>query len=280
MGSKMVQKVLQLAERGGFLLPVSGDGLQLGPAGQLFKVNVSQEWFQSTVVDAQDNVFPIDRQFQQQDDWQGTGSHLVAPKIVTRVSAGFKAAFQQASRMSDMSLPFGVAEIRPCVTPKTLLQPADSELAALTPHRSNIARTRKFEKPGAANQLFDHWQRQRKIWWRKVSKFVRYTLCSVRDAGLFQFSNSPGRIKVESTGQGCVSVVMNLPELPPLTVETVEQLGTQPFAELPREVQTAFEVSQHMAVVQKVTNSIDARNRNFLYTFGASFFFCCIIVSV
>ncbi|KAF4528063.1 hypothetical protein B566_EDAN012025 [Ephemera danica] len=127
-------------------------------------------------------------------------------------------------------MPFGLAEMRPLVPPDNLLRPAGSELAVLTPRKATIARTRKFERPEAAVKMFDYWQRQRKSWWKK-------------------FSNSPGHISIESINQGSVGIVMTFPELPPLTIETICQLGSKPFEEMPRDIQSSFQLKDGRKLV-------------------------------
>jgi hypothetical protein len=70
--------------------------------------------------------------------------------------------------LNGSKLPFGLAEIRPGYSPEQSVEHS-KEQEIFFPKTATLLRTCKFERPAVANHAFDYWQRQRKIWWRKVN---------------------------------------------------------------------------------------------------------------
>lgn len=149
----LLRKILELCEKNGYLkiLPDNLNVLsvKLGPTGALLQENLRLEWFYAMVVNRESNVF---------------------------LSKGsFSDAFQHAKEMCQDHAPFGVAEIVADSGEGIKNRSEDTEEARDgVDFRRCVAgdvvlKTSMFVSPALSTQFFHQWQRQRKMWFRKVS---------------------------------------------------------------------------------------------------------------
>ncbi|XP_063240426.1 DNA polymerase subunit gamma-2, mitochondrial [Bacillus rossius redtenbacheri] len=156
-----VQKVLGLCGRHGLLARHGGaERPELGPAGELLRHNVLCEWLLSSVVTPEENVFlcradPTDALF----------------------SSELKERHAHVRDLSGGQLPYGIAETRE----RSGLSLATPGAESLDPSRGLELRLCVFAAHADSAQRFHHWQRLRKMWWRKFSASPgRFSLTDVR----------------------------------------------------------------------------------------------------
>ncbi|KAJ9584663.1 hypothetical protein L9F63_020988 [Diploptera punctata] len=237
--SSTIQKILQLCERQCFIQPVK-DSLDLveyfkfGFAGELLKNNVHQEWMLGVVINADENVFPFH-----------------SCKSASRdIIKDFSEPFEYVKKLNNAQLPFGITETRQDVR-DTIDSSLQEEMRYFYPKKHTTLLSCIFAKPGNAMQRFYQWQRQRKMWWRKLNSIVRIRsehvipYIKIILLLLLQFSASPGRFSLTD--------IQNMPEAQLVeikaefpwgsqTVETIRYFGAKPFENSGDEHKTIFEV--------------------------------------
>ncbi|XP_018323704.1 DNA polymerase subunit gamma-2, mitochondrial [Agrilus planipennis] len=179
-----LKKIISLCEKQGFFkkLSVSYDEtsdfihhLKLGPVGAMFQENLRNEWLQNIVIGSKNfNVF------------------LSGPSFVD--------TFEYAKQMSSERAPFAIAEFLKKETHRS-----ESNIIINNSNEQNdfrnvllnygnmetIFRITTFLTKSDAIPFFHKWQRQRKIWWRKISASPgRYNLTDIQE-------NENGRQSVE-----------------------------------------------------------------------------------
>ena len=94
--------------------------------------------------------------------------------------------FEQVKKLCNAQLPFGIAETRQDVrgTAELSLQ---EETNYFHPNKHTVLWSCIFARPGNAIQRFYQWQRQRKMWWRKV---ILYQLTIYLEAWIYKSHSS------------------------------------------------------------------------------------------
>ncbi|CAH0387948.1 unnamed protein product [Bemisia tabaci] len=214
--ASLLPKILELSGHSGFLKLVlknkSVDHYKFFPAGELLCQNIQNEWIYSNVISRDENNFLFH-----------SGESCCSS------TAGLPEPFAQARELCDEQLPFGLAETR--LENITNFDPmtdasATSESRFFRPKKHTLLRHISFAMPSAGQQFFYHWQRYRKMWWRK-------------------FSANPGRFSLEekkSSQFNNVDLVCIKAEFPwgQETVETIHNFGTSFFDQLSSSVKEKF----------------------------------------
>lgn len=147
----MLEKILGLCEKHGFLRPIKNnnvDVLKVGPVGALLQENLRKEWFFGMVTNRDMMVF--------------MNNH------------SFKETFGYVREICGEKLPFAIAEM---ITKKCSENTDDNKGSNgvfnkyFTGEDNLILRCTNFVSPENSTPFFHKWQRQRRIWWRKVHNF-------------------------------------------------------------------------------------------------------------
>lgn len=146
----LLKNIFELCEKNGYLKLLSDNYLsvKLGPTGAMLQENLRLEWFYAMVVNRESNVF-LNKD-------------------------NFTETFQHAKEMCQEYAPFGIAEI---VTDSGRYIEKCSEDTEVNQDQVDFQRcvdggivlkTSMFVSPVLSTQFFHQWQRQRKMWFRKV----------------------------------------------------------------------------------------------------------------
>lgn len=154
MASKF-KEILSLCEKSGFL-NINNSGLHLGPVGYLLRENLKTEWLYSNVTNRDINVF-------------------------LNSNSSFGETFNFVKNISEDKLPFGVAQITSDTSDNTeVSQSQDIDRYFNAPNQMRLD-CFMFVPPSLSVQYFHNWQRQRRMWWRKVIKIrvinYEYNFC-------------------------------------------------------------------------------------------------------
>lgn len=115
--------------------------VKLGSTGALLRENLHNEWFHNIIINRDCSVFYNTSSFQE--------------------------TFNYAKEISSHYLPFGVAEILNDEKNLDNFQ-ADTPVHNVKLMNNATLKCTMFVSPSEATQYFHQWQRQRRIWWRKV----------------------------------------------------------------------------------------------------------------
>lgn len=150
----MLQKILDMVAANGYIKQVYKENvklLKIGPVGLLLQNNLKTQWCNNIIINRDVTVFP------NKDDINGT--------------------FEYAKQMCLEKLPFGIAEtIKPSIADdkaKILIEmKKDKDLIVFSdffeqPDQFTLQST-IFVQSDTATQFFHQWQKQRRMWWRKV----------------------------------------------------------------------------------------------------------------
>lgn len=151
----MLQKILDLVTTNGYLRSITKENVKyvkMGPTGLLLQDNLKTQWFNNVVINKELTVFPSE------GDIQNT--------------------FDYARRVCLEKLPFGIAENlkREDIGPKYKEKHGKKIEDKLTNFKDFfeeedkfILKSTIFVPSETSIQFFHQWQRQRRMWWRKVS---------------------------------------------------------------------------------------------------------------
>jgi len=81
--------------------------------------------------------------------------------------------FEYVKKLNNSQLPFGIAETRLEVR-DLVNDTVQEETKYFKPQKHTLLWSCIFARPGNAMQRFYQWQRQRKMWWRKVTLTVSF----------------------------------------------------------------------------------------------------------
>jgi hypothetical protein len=81
--------------------------------------------------------------------------------------------FEYVKKLNNSQLPFGIAETRLEVR-DLVNDTVQEETRYFKPQKHKVLWSCIFAGPGNAMQRFYQWQRQRKMWWRKVKLTVSF----------------------------------------------------------------------------------------------------------
>lgn len=156
----MINTVLESIVNNGFvrrsIQKHNTDCLKIGPIGLLLLDNLKTEWFYNIVINKDITVF---------------------------LNRGDTAAtFDFAKNLCSEKLPFGIADVEQekkltsgqsigCQK-DDIHQPQLSFKNLFKREESEILKCSVFVSPNNSTQFFHQWQRERRMWWRKVSKLI------------------------------------------------------------------------------------------------------------
>lgn len=147
------KKILELCFKHGYLyknqIENNLETIMLGPTGALLQDNLKNEWFYSMQTNMDSSVF------------FNTNS--------------FKSTFAFAKDISMANIPFGISEIiedneTPCEA--VVKNNAENDMLYWFKGPKKNLRCTLFVSPSDSTHVFHQWQRQRRMWWRKVSIFI------------------------------------------------------------------------------------------------------------
>lgn len=146
-------KIISLCEKRGFLHKtihptVHVETFRLGPVGALLQENLRTEWFNSIVINKDIQVFPSQNGLSDTYNFAKEASLNILPFGVTQV-AQKKRLWEEQFKMQEHD---GV------------------DFLSYFEH-DEIFRCWVFLNPSNAVQFFHQWQRERRMWWRKVFEF-------------------------------------------------------------------------------------------------------------
>lgn len=151
------KKILDVCEKQGFLKRIINETIandavnelvKIGPIGALLQENLKTEWFYTMVINRENTVF-----FSKDS---------------------FTDTYEYAKEICQDKLPFGIAEIKEGTNNK-ILESANKVFdfdKYFVEERQPVLRTTMFIAPSKSTQFFHQWQRQRKMWWRKVGNHL------------------------------------------------------------------------------------------------------------
>ncbi|XP_046402268.1 uncharacterized protein LOC124168174 isoform X2 [Ischnura elegans] len=167
-----IKNILNLCGRQYFFKPVPFNTTEsmllkydCGPAGELLRNNIHQEWFLSNVINSEDLMLP----FTPQENGQSFQA--------------IRDAFAYAKELCCDKLPFGISNTNVQMLNKLDPSPGSSEFLTdflfmnhnkvggsgyFYPEKHTLLRLYIFSHPAKSTQAFSFWQQQRKSWWRKV----------------------------------------------------------------------------------------------------------------
>ncbi|KAI5727665.1 hypothetical protein M8J77_005427 [Diaphorina citri] len=181
---------------------------KLSPCGHLLAENIKKEWVRSCVLRREEPAFL----YSQQGDCEN--------------ETDLQDMFLTTKELSNGKVPFIVANIAREIASQT-----DSEIKTdldwrpyFSPSQFTSLRASLFVTPSRGQQLFYHWQSQRKYWWRK-------------------FSCDPGKVSVvEDIPNRTVSIQIELPGESHQVIETIVNHGTAYFDRLQPQQRDAYEI--------------------------------------
>lgn len=148
----MLEKILDMVAENGYIKQVAKNCLKLGPTGILLQENLKTQWNNNIVINKEISVFPNDGNIQD--------------------------TFQYARKVCLDKVPFGIAE-----TVKSNVEFVSEndvkEECKMIKFRDFFdqedqltLKSTMFVPSQTSVQFFHQWQRQRRMWWRKVIKFL------------------------------------------------------------------------------------------------------------
>lgn len=153
----MLQKILDMVTTNGYIKSISKEGikyLKVGPTGLLLQNNLKTQWFNNIVVNKEVTVFPS--------------------------KGNIQVTFEYAKKMCSEKVPFGIAEtIKPKVNDFKLKRKNQKSETKKTGKLKDFfeeedqieLQSTIFVPSQTSVQFFHQWQRQRKMWWKKVGYF-------------------------------------------------------------------------------------------------------------
>lgn len=151
-----LEKILALCEKHGFVQAIkknNADVIKIGPVGALLQENLRNEWFFGMVTNRDMMVF--------------MNNH------------SFKETFQYAREICSEKVPFAIAEMinKKCSENKENNESKNGIFNKYFKAEDNIIlHCTNFVSPENSTPFFHKWQRQRRIWWRKVRNFIVFIL--------------------------------------------------------------------------------------------------------
>lgn len=157
----MLSSIISLCEKNGLLrkkLVSSLEKLNVGPMGTLLLQNLKNEWYNNIVINKENTVFFSDHN-------------------------NFVESFKFAKSICLDRLPFGLAEavhISECNNEQLLKSYKENKNGEVNncvqdfegyfgSDSYDVLKCTIFVSPSTSLQFFHQWQRQRRIWWRRVS---------------------------------------------------------------------------------------------------------------
>lgn len=141
----MLSKIVELCETRGFLF--KSDHLRIGPLGVLLREIVKAEWLNFHVTHKDINIF-------------------------LNEGNSFKDTFEFVKRLYNDQFPFGIAEMLP--NQDEHLNNSNGIKYAKDFADKTLLKCTIFVAPSMSTQFFHQWQRQRRIWWRKVDSLISF----------------------------------------------------------------------------------------------------------
>lgn len=150
-----VTKLLDLCFKHGLLYKGSIENniqlVKLGSTGSILKENLQKEWFHNMIINRECSVF---------------------------INTSFQETFNFAKEMCNHYVPFGLAEVMNGNLEDNNVENSANKVQLI---QNNVTlRCTTFVSPIEAISYFHQWQRQRKIWWRKVVninlKYITYNI--------------------------------------------------------------------------------------------------------
>lgn len=147
----MLQKILDVVSANGFLKQIileKNNYCKIGPVGLLLQNNLKTQWFNNVVINKDITVFPSKGNVQD--------------------------TFSYAKKICLEKIPFGIAET---FTPELIKDKKVTQKDAKMTMFKNlfeqedqfVLKSTFFVPSTTATQFFHQWQKQRRMWWRKVS---------------------------------------------------------------------------------------------------------------
>lgn len=146
----MFKNILDVAAVNGFLKQIKiekNSYCKIGPVGLLLQNNLKTQWFNHVVINKDVTVFPSKGNIQD--------------------------TFDYAKKVCLEKVPFGIAEM---LEPKLIIDKKNTKTDAniifqnLFEQKDQLVLKSTFFVPSTtATQFFHQWQKQRRMWWRKVS---------------------------------------------------------------------------------------------------------------
>lgn len=153
----MLEKILDLVTKNGFIKQniqkLNIEYLKVGPTGLILLNNLKTEWFHNIVINKDVTVFLN--------------------------SGNVDETFEFAKNLCLEKLPFGIAE---CYKDKKVssdiveyykqqMNKKEIDFESLfMPEENQLLKCTIFVSPNNSTQFFHQWQRERRMWWRKVRK--------------------------------------------------------------------------------------------------------------
>ncbi|XP_050523559.1 DNA polymerase subunit gamma-2, mitochondrial [Daktulosphaira vitifoliae] len=198
----LMKKVLSMCETYAFLRPVITNNyveyLKYGPSGELLCQNIRNEWLYSNVTSREESVFQT-----------SYGMH----KNQFDDIISLKDSYENAKLFCNNHLPFSITDSRSQCEQNTLIVNRNNEESSLfNPKQYTRLKYIAFCIPEEGQQFFYHWQRQRKIWWRKFSA----------NPGKFSLTE----ILTDESGQEYTEIKVEF-DWGQETIETIRNIGTK-----------------------------------------------------
>ncbi|XP_025416295.1 DNA polymerase subunit gamma-2, mitochondrial isoform X2 [Sipha flava] len=202
----LINRILSMCESYAYMRPIIInnviDHLKYGATGELLCHNIRNEWLYSNVTSRDESVF----QFCNIDQ-----------KKYSNDIPSLKDHFMNAKQFCNNQLPFSFADSRSICEQTSLNALKIGDKKYFSPKNYTRFKYIAFCIPEESQQFFYHWQRQRKIWWRK-------------------FSANPGRfslteILIDENGQESTEIRAEFP-WGQETIETIRNISTKMFDNL------------------------------------------------
>ncbi|XP_026275903.1 DNA polymerase subunit gamma-2, mitochondrial isoform X1 [Frankliniella occidentalis] len=172
-----LKKILHLCEKHGFVKPLWHGSevtrLNFGPVGEFLVNNVRQEWHYSSVVNRDENFYPVQSRLNRSDG-------------LTNDFDGIHETYDHIKSLCNGTLPFGIAQTiaDDNLMLKNRLQ-AEQPHQVFKPDHQTFLRSLLFVSPNDGRQAFYTWQQKRKMWWRKFSSHPgRFSLSDIKESGM------------------------------------------------------------------------------------------------
>ncbi|VVC44256.1 Anticodon-binding [Cinara cedri] len=154
----LINRILSICKTYAYMQPIlinnAIDLLKYGATGELLCQNIRNEWLYSNVTSRDENVF----------QFYNTGQKTCNNDILS-----LKESFTNAKQFCNNQLPFSFADSRSLCQQENLKCLDVEEKKLFSPRNYTRLKYIAFCIPEENQQYFYHWQRQRKIWWRKFS---------------------------------------------------------------------------------------------------------------
>ncbi|XP_050425367.1 DNA polymerase subunit gamma-2, mitochondrial-like isoform X4 [Adelges cooleyi] len=204
---RLINKILSMCEAYDFIRPVMTnnhvDFVKYGASGELLRQNIRNEWLYSNVTSRDESVFQ-------------TCYGMQKDRFADLLS--LKEPYTNAKLFCNSQLPFNITDSRSqCeqkIADNTII---NEESKFFNPRHYTRLKCTAFCIPEEGLQFFYHWQRQRKIWWRKFSA----------NPGKFSLTE----ISTDDTGQECTEIRAEF-DWGQETIETISNVGSKFFDKL------------------------------------------------